>query len=185
MKRTIQCNTAFEPVEVLREKIHAKGFPRPLFIAGGSPTFQIHSTRQHVECSPGTFIFWDKGYQDTIPEQDFLFAALVISRVVSLPSGDKICVDLGYKAISSENDLNRRAWFLNAPHLKPYSQSEEHMVIEAGEGHKYKIGDLFYVVPIHICPTVALYDQAHVVTGQEMDMAWPISARDHELLRQA
>ena len=138
-ERTVRCNAAFEPVEVLRETIKAKGFPYPLLIAGGSPTFQIHSTRQHVECSPGTFIFWDKGYQEAIPEQDFLFAALVISRVVSLPASDKICIDLGYKAISSENDLHRRAWFLNAPHLKPYSQSEEHMDIEVGVGHKYKL----------------------------------------------
>ncbi|RZJ68141.1 MAG: D-TA family PLP-dependent enzyme [Flavobacterium sp.] len=182
-ERTVQCNAAFEPVEVLREKIKAKGFPYPLLIAGGSPTFQIHSTRQHVECSPGTFILWDKGYRDTIPEQDFLFAALVISRVISLPASNKICIDLGYKAISSENDLLRRAWFLDAPYLKPYSHSEEHMVIEAGEGHNYKIGDLFYVVPVHICPTVALYNQAHLVTDQETDKTWSVNARDHELLR--
>lgn len=182
-ERTAHCNAAFEPVEVLRKKIMDQGFTFPLLIAGGSPTFQIHSSKQHVECSPGTFILWDKGYHDAIPEQDFLFAALVITRIVSIPSADKICIDLGYKAISSENTLQNRAWFLNAPELQPYSQSEEHMVIKVGEGHHYKIGDVFYVVPFHICPTVAMYSQAHVVTNQKMNGLWPITARDHALIQ--
>lgn len=180
-ERARHCDTDFEPVEQLREKISQKGFPYPLLIAGGSPTFQIHAKRKNVECSPGTFILWDKGYHDTIPDQDFLYAALVVSRVVSLPDTGKICIDLGYKCVSSENDLQNRVWFLNAPHLKPYSQSEEHMVIEAGEGHSYQIGDLFYVVPIHICPTVAMYDQAHAVIDHSLHNIWAINARDHEL----
>jgi D-serine deaminase-like pyridoxal phosphate-dependent protein len=179
-ERTAHCDADFAAVEDMREKISQAGYPYPLLIAGGSPTFLIHSKRKNVECSPGTFIFWDKGYHDTIPDQDFLYAALVVSRVVSMPTASKICIDLGYKCISSENELQNRVFFLNAPDLKPYSQSEEHMVIEVGEGHNYQIGDLFYVVPIHICPTVAMYDQAHTVIEHSLYDTWPIQARDHE-----
>ncbi|WP_316814392.1 D-TA family PLP-dependent enzyme [Pedobacter heparinus] len=177
-ERVQHCNADFEAVEQLRERINKQGFPYPLLIAGGSPTFQIHSRRKNVECSPGTFIFWDKGYHDTIPDQDFLFAAVLICRIVSMPDASKICIDLGYKSVSSENDLQNRVWFLNAPRLSPCSQSEEHMVIEVGERHRYRIGDLFYVVPIHICPTVALYDQAYVVINHSLSDIWPIDARD-------
>lgn len=179
--RAIHCNADFEQVEVLRKKIEDEGHPFPLLIAGGSPTFKLHSTRRNVECSPGTFIFWDKGYFDTIPDQDFLFAALVVNRVVSLPDDTKICIDLGYKSISSENELQNRVYFLNAPHLKPYSHSEEHMVIEAGSGHPYKIGDVFYSLPIHICPTVAMYDSAYTVLNNTLSTKWAITSRGREI----
>lgn len=180
-ERAKSCDKHFEPVENLRRQIEEQGHPFPLLIAGGSPTFQLHSKRRNVECSPGTFIFWDKGYYDTIPEQDFLFAALVVNRVISLPDESKICIDLGYKSISAENELQNRAWFLNAPHLKPYSHSEEHMVIDAGKGHNYKIGDVFYSLPIHICPTVAMYDNAHTVLNKALNIKWPITSRRREI----
>jgi D-serine deaminase-like pyridoxal phosphate-dependent protein len=180
-ERAAHCDADFEPVESLREKVQQHGHPYPLLIAGGSPTFNLHSKRKNVECSPGTFVFWDKGYHDTIPEQNFLFAAVVISRVVSLPSESKICIDLGYKSISSENDLQNRVYFLNEPHLKPYSQSEEHMVIEVEEGHNYKIGDVFYAMPVHICPTVAMYDKAYVVMNNLWNTIWPITSRGREI----
>lgn len=175
--RAEHCRTDFDPVERLRKKVQRILHYLPLLIAGGSPTCVLHSRRENVECSPGTFIFWDKGYQNTLPEQDFLFAALVITRVVSLPDESKICIDLGYKSISSENNLQHRVHFLNATELKPFSQSEEHMVIEVGKGHSYQIGDVLYAVPVHICPTVAMYDQAYIVLGDQLNTMWPINAR--------
>jgi D-serine deaminase-like pyridoxal phosphate-dependent protein len=179
--RTIHCDKEFEPVEKLRKNIQGLGYPLPLLIAGGSPTFAIHAKRTNVECGPGTFVFWDKGYQEHIPEQSFLFAAIVLARVVSMPNETKICIDLGYKSISSEKPLQDRLYFLNAPQLKPYSQSEEHLVIEVGQGHEYKIGDEFYVLPKHICPTVAMYDEAHIIEKGNYAQKWPIDARGREI----
>src|SRR5207244_12530753 len=63
-----------------------------------------------------------KGYQDLCPEQNFSTAALVISRVISLHGETKLCLDLGHKSISAENELHKRVYFLNAPELR----SEEH-----------------------------------------------------------
>jgi D-serine deaminase-like pyridoxal phosphate-dependent protein len=175
------CDACFEIVEQLREKIKSKGYDYPLLIAGGSPTFQIHLQRKNVEVSPGTFIFWDKGYADNIPEQNFLFGALVLTRVISLPAKNKICIDLGYKSIASENDLQHRVFILNAPHLKPVSHSEEHMVLDAGAGHGFKIGDILYALPVHICPTVALYKHAVCISHGDVSGKWEITARDREI----
>jgi D-serine deaminase-like pyridoxal phosphate-dependent protein len=180
-ERTAHSDKEFEPVEKVRKNIQGLGYPLPLLIAGGSPTFAIHAKRANTECGPGTFVFWDKGYHEHIPEQSFLFAAIVLARVVSMPDESKICIDLGYKSISSEKPLQDRFYFLNAPHLKPYSQSEEHLVIEVGQGHEYKIGDEFYVLPKHICPTVAMYDEAHIIEKGTYTQKWPIDARGREL----
>ncbi|TZF82642.1 D-TA family PLP-dependent enzyme [Pedobacter sp. BS3] len=180
-ERTAHCNRDFEPVETLRRQIRDKGYAFPLLIAGGSPTFAIHAERENVECSPGTFIFWDKGYHDTIPEQEFLFAAVVLTRVISLPDETKICIDLGYKALASENDLQNRVYFLNAPYLKPYSHSEEHMVIDIGKKHTFSIGDELFALPVHICPTVAMYDDGNIVTNRQCKTQWKIEARGRKI----
>jgi len=134
-----------------------------------------------MECSPGTFIFWDKGYTDLCPEQNFLTAPLVITRVISLPTETKLCLDLGHKSVAAENEIAKRVFFLNAPELKAVGQSEEHLVVEAGANHSYKVGDVLYGLPIHICPTVALYERALTVNDNVVNGEWMIVARDRKI----
>jgi D-threonine aldolase len=179
--RRADCDQAFALVESLKEKIIANGLNEPIIVAGGSPTFPIHAGRPTVECSPGTFIYWDKGYTEVCPEQPFLPAALVITRVISLPDATKLCLDLGHKSIAAENELARRVFFINAPQLKTVSQSEEHLVVEAGVGHQFKVGDVLYGMPIHICPTVALYERAYTVEKNKVRGEWKTIARDRKI----
>jgi D-serine deaminase-like pyridoxal phosphate-dependent protein len=179
--RTKKCDEVFMGVEKLQKVIMAQGFAKPVIVMGGSPTFSVHCKRKEIECSPGTFVYWDKGYSDLCPEQNFLTAALVVSRVISLPTPARICTDLGHKSIAAENELTRRVYFLNAPNLQPVSQSEEHLVLEAGEGHGYKMGDVLYGLPIHICPTVALYERAITIENGKTSGEWKTIARDRKI----
>ena len=178
--RQQKCDAAFKPVEALITELHASGI-NPLVVAGGSPTFPIHAKRGGVECSPGTFVYWDSGYGAAFDEQQFLPAALVVTRVVSLPDDTRICVDLGHKSVASENVLDKRVTFLNAPQLKPVSHSEEHLVLEAGLNHDFKIGDVLYGVPHHICPTVALYERAITIQNEKTSGQWRNIARDRKI----
>jgi D-threonine aldolase len=179
--RKQKCDEAFAHIEKMQTELKSKGFYPPVIIAGGSPTFSIHSKRKEIECSPGTFIFWDKGYTDLCPEQRFVPAALVLTRVISLPDKSKICLDLGHKSIAPENEIARRVQFLNAPDLKAISQSEEHLVMEAGEGHNFSVGDVLYGLPVHICPTIALYERALLIHNGVTEGEWKIIARDRKI----
>lgn len=180
-QRTRECNEAFLPVEKMQKQLTKEGFPRPIIVAGGSPTFPIHAKRKNIESSSGTFIYWDKGYQTSCPEQKFLPAALVISRIISLPDESKICLDLGHKSIAAENELSNRVYFLNAPELKFICQSEEHLVAETAPGHSYKVGDVFYGLPVHICPTCALFERAILVENNIAKGDWKTIARDRKI----
>ena len=180
-QRTIECDAAFEPVLQMQNILLNDGLTKPVIVAGGSPTFPIHAKRKEIECSPGTFIYWDNGYQLACKEQAFIPAALVISRVISLPSETKLCLDLGHKSIAAENTLDKRVYFLNAPELKFTGQSEEHLVAEVPLGHQYKIGDVLYGLPYHICPTVALYERALIVENNKVVDEWKIIARDRKI----
>ena len=113
-----------EPVRALRRQLRNDGCDMPVIVAGGSPTFPIHAQTADVECSPGTFIYWDKSYGTLLPEQPFVPAALVITRVVSLPTKTTLCLDVGYKGVASEKNLQHRLYFLNAPDAAVISHSE-------------------------------------------------------------
>ncbi len=180
-QRTEECNKVFELVVNTQNELIDLGFPKPVIIAGGSPTFPIHAKRQDVDCSPGTFIYWDAGYERICPEQPFPPAALVISRIISLPGKNIVCLDLGHKSISPENELANRVRFLNAPDLKFSGHSEEHLTAEAPADHSYRIGDILYGLPVHICPTVALYDRAMIVKNHEVTGEWKTIARDRKI----
>jgi D-serine deaminase-like pyridoxal phosphate-dependent protein len=176
-ERTLQCDQAFSIVETLAKRITNAGLDEPVIIAGGSPSFPIHARRQGVECSPGTFVFWDKGYSDICPEQPFEPAVLVLTRVISLPVPGRATVDMGHKSIAAENDISRRAWFMDDPGLVLSSQSEEHGVISLTADAALKVGDALYVLPYHICPTVNLYQKMiTVVDGRARD-SWTVEAR--------
>ena len=179
--RTKECNEAFKAIEELKEKLSQIEIHVPNIIAGGSPTFPIHAKRKNVECSPGTFIYWDKGYLDQCPEQNFLPAAVLVTRIISLPSPTRVCTDLGHKSVAAENEISKRIFFLNAQGLTPVSQSEEHFVCETENNHDYKTGDVLYGIPYHICPTVALYERAYIVEDGKITGEWKNIARNRKL----
>jgi D-serine deaminase-like pyridoxal phosphate-dependent protein len=179
--RTKECDEAFAAVETLRDELLKMGIAVSNIIVGGSPTFPIHAKRKNVECSPGTFIYWDRGYLELCPEQNFLPAVVLVTRIISLPSPTRICTDLGHKSVAAENEIGRRIFFLNAADLTPVSQSEEHLVCKAAKDHNHKPGDVLYGIPYHICPTVALYERAYTIEKGKVTGEWKNVARDKKI----
>jgi len=48
-------------------------------------------------------VFWDFGYDDKFPDLPFEIATLLLTRVVSKPGANRLCLDLGHKAVAAEN----------------------------------------------------------------------------------
>ena len=171
------CEQAFAPVYELISMMKEKGLSFPHIIAGGSPTFSIHAKKTDRDCSPGTNIFWDHGYGQICSEQKFEPAVQILTRVISLPTASRICLDLGHKAVASENEITKRVYFPDHPDLVPVGQSEEHLVMEAGEGHGFKPGDVLLGIPYHVCPTIALHESLHAITNGSLTGEWRVLAR--------
>lgn len=163
------CNEAFAPVQALANELCV-----PHIVAGGTPTFPIHARRPNVECSPGTCVLHDVGYGGKFKDLDFKIAACVLTRVVSKPGGNLITLDLGHKAVAAENP-QPRAEFPDLPDARLVTHSEEHLVVETSAAPDVKVGDVFYAFPKHICPTVALYNEAVVVRGGIASGRWEIT----------
>lgn len=179
--RTKRCDESFATVEALQKKILQSENKKLIIVAGGSPTFSVHAKRKEIECSPGTFAYWDKGYGDLLTEQHFIPAALIVTRIISIPAPGTICIDLGHKSIASENSLPERVSFLNTPNLKPVGHSEEHMILHVEDDSRYQVGDLLYGLPYHVCPTVALHDQSAIVENHLVVRYWETLSRNRRI----
>jgi D-serine deaminase-like pyridoxal phosphate-dependent protein len=150
-------------------------------IASGSPSFEFNAQVPEVdEVSPGTWIFWDSGYEEKMPGR-FRWAALVLSTVISRPGPDLITLDAGSKAISPDTP---------APHFRALGlpediqfvvRSEEHQALRLPPGTPVpSVGDVLYLVSRHICTTINLFDEAHIIDGRGRFIeTWPVDGRGH------
>ncbi|RYF85640.1 MAG: D-TA family PLP-dependent enzyme [Chitinophagaceae bacterium] len=179
--RKQRADEAYSQLVEVKKELADLGYSNPVLVIGGSPTFPVHASRTDVECSPGTFVYWDWSYSEGLPDMAFLPAALVVSRVVSVLSENQFCLDLGHKAVAAENPLLRRVKWLDAGELTPVGHSEEHLVMESAIANKYRVGDMLYGIPFHICPTVALYDTAFVIENALVKEKWQNVARSRTL----
>jgi D-threonine aldolase len=44
-----------------------------------------------------------------------------------------------------------------------------------------RTGDILYGLPMHICPTCALYERAITIVNHQKEGEWMISARDRKI----
>ena len=105
---------------------------------------------------------------------------MVITRVMYRIDETTITTDLGHKSVAAETPLPR-VHFLNAPDAIPISQSEEHLVLKVKDAAVFKNGDVLYGVPVHICPTVALYESATVIENNIAVDEWQVIARNRKI----
>lgn len=185
--RTEQFEAARAWVDSTLARIEAEVAPVPLLVSGGSPTFGLHAARciasdQPRQCSPGTTVLWDCGYGGLYPDLPFEPAALLLTRVVSHPGDGRICVDLGHKSVAAEMPLPGRVQFPTIPGVEFLGQSEEHLVLGVADPAAFPIGTTVIGIPRHVCPTVALHQEARLVRdGAVADEAWAIAARNRRI----
>jgi len=167
---------AFAPVWALREQLRAEGLPVPRVIASGTPTFALLAQHADVEVGAGTTVLWDFGQAQTCPDHHFLNAAMLLTRVISKPRADLLCFDLGHKAVASEMP-HPRVRLLGLEDATATTHSEEHLVVQTARASDYRVGDVVYGIPRHICPTMALHSEVWAVHGGVADEIWPVVAR--------
>jgi D-serine deaminase-like pyridoxal phosphate-dependent protein len=179
--RKLRCEEGMKPVWDLAAQMDRSGWKFLVVIAGGSPSFTVHALRKEVLCSPGTCLLWDYGYGQKFTEQPFLPAAVLMTRVVSKPAPGIITTDLGHKSVSAENPIDKRIFFLNLNGYTVLSQSEEHLVLQVSPGDEPEVGAVLYGIPYHICPSVALHDEARVIVDGEQVAVWSVIARQKKI----
>ena len=172
---------AFRPIYGLLDQVK-KAYNKELeVISGGSPSFSPATMRSNVFCSPGTILLWDAGYAEMVPELAVQWAAVLITRIISKPTEGIITVDLGHKAVGAENPMPNRIRFLNLANYEAYKHSEEHLMVKVENWAALNVGDVLYGIPYHVCPSVALHEEAHVIKENKWIENWEVVARKRKI----
>jgi D-threonine aldolase len=178
--RCQRADAAFALAKRVQESIvQQHGLTLPIAV-GGTPSFPAHAQRSDptMQLSPGTFVFWDAGYAQQVPDLPYQVAAVLLVRVVSVIDEQTLCIDLGHKSVAAENPFPRVV-FPDHPDATPIGQSEEHLVVRMPNAQNHHPGEVWYGIPIHICPTINLYDAVQVVEQDQIVDEWEVTARGH------
>ncbi len=174
-------------IHAFAASVQDAGIEIPLIVAGGSPTFEMHTkvARESPipwECSPGTTLLWDAGYSENHPDLPFTPAAGLLTRVISKPQAGHLCLDLGHKSVAGENPITHRVRLDAIPDAIFVGQSEEHLVIATEKADEWNVGDTLIGIPWHICPSLALHREAHLIENDRPSgEVWTIHARDRQI----
>lgn len=189
-ERRAAVRATIEPVLAFAAELEQAGLPVPEILCGGSGTFPCYAeiaatTSAPIVCSPGTTVFWDHGYSQTLPDLNAHFtpAALLLSRVVSRPTPQHVTLDLGSKGIAADPPLGRRGLILGLEDAVTVLHNEEHWTVTSEHAGDFRVGDPLLVIPTHVCPNANLYPLIYVIDDHgELAARWEVVARQRALM---
>jgi len=130
--------------------------------------------------SPGTVVYGDNDTMAALPDLGYRAAALVLARVVSTSIPGRFTCDAGLKAVSVDAGVPDCV-VLGWEGLSPLRPSEEHLPVSIPPGGASPaLGEILYLAPKHVCPTVNNFSQALIVKEGEIAGVETVSARGRE-----
>jgi D-serine deaminase-like pyridoxal phosphate-dependent protein len=186
--RTKKAHAGYDHVLNIVRALEAAGVPVEEVITTGTPTFPcalsytgfVGESFTH-RVSPGTLVFSDLNSQAFLPESfGYRLAALVLSRVVSAGAPERFSCDAGHKSVSVDPGIPN-CTVLGWEGLTPSRPSEEHLPISVAPGAEApELGEILYLAPKHVCPTVNNFSHALILQDGNIVGVEAVSARGHE-----
>ena len=187
-ERTKAAHAGYDQLLGLVRDLEAAGIHVPEVVTAGTPTLPCSIAYPGFDnanflhrVSAGTVVYHDATSLTQFPtEYGYAPAALVIARVISHPQPNIITCDAGHKAVSADAGVPTSV-VVGHPELTPLSPSEEHLPFAVSEGpNSPQVGDILYLIPRHVCPTVNNFDAALILRNGQVESVEEVSARGHE-----
>lgn len=185
-ERTAAAQAGYDRLLEVVDEIESGGFAIAEVVTAGTPTLpcslsypKFQSAKFVHRVSPGTIVYCDATSLAQLPaEYGYAPSVLVMARVVSHPHADVVTCDAGHKAMSADAGVPTCV-VVGRSGLEPLSPSEEHLPIRATESVP-RVGEILFLIPRHICPTVNNFDCALIVRDGRVESTEMVSARGHE-----
>lgn len=165
------------------ELIRRAGVDVPVISVGSTVTAKITSMVEGVtEIRPGIYAFYDRNeiLHGLVPPERC--AARVLATVASRPAPDRLILDAGSKALSSDGvgiapSPGGHGYVVGHPDWVLRRVTEEHGIVGISPDDPVKIGERVEIIPNHICPVINLFDAMFITRGDDVTDRWPIAAR--------
>ena len=165
------------------ELIRKSGLEVPVISVGLTATAKITATVAGVsETRPGIYVFYDRSevlHEVVKPER---CAARVLATVATRPAADRIILDAGTKALTSDRagvspPVAGHGFVVGHPDWEVRSLSEEHGATAVPPDDPARIGERVEIIPNHICPVINLFDSMFITQGDRIIDEWAVAAR--------
>lgn len=161
-----------------RDLLAANGLKCETISSGGTPDmWRSPDDSVITEYRPGTYIYFDRYQvaQGAATPDDC--ALTVLSTIVSHPTEDRAIIDAGSKSLSSDTlGLADFGELAGKPDTRVTGLSEEHGTLR-GDLTGLKVGDKVRVIPDHVCVVSNLFDEVHLISGDDVIDILPVAAR--------
>jgi aspartate/methionine/tyrosine aminotransferase/D-serine deaminase-like pyridoxal phosphate-dependent protein len=141
----------------------------PVVTGGSTGSYRVDARSVLTEVQPGSYALMDLQYRRM--GVDFANAMTVLTSVVSGNRGDRVTVDAGFKAFSTDRPFGPE--LLDDPGMR-YEWAGDEFGYLFG---RFDLGRRLRMIPPHCDPTVNLYDRIYVVRGEAVEDVWPVMAR--------
>jgi D-serine deaminase-like pyridoxal phosphate-dependent protein len=181
--REASSRAAMGKAVAMRERLEKAGLGAEILSGGSTGTYNIDSTIDGVtELQVGSYVFMDVGYRKIGAKggetayADFQPSLTVLTTVVSATHPDRVTVDAGTKAFSTDTADPPEAVARFGLAFRPFG--DEFGILTATKDADLPRGGerLEFYVP-HCDPTVNLYDRVYALRGDRVEGIWPIVAR--------
>lgn len=147
--------------------------------AGSTPTFAFATGGLITELRPGEYVFGDMDNSRigacTTDDIALFLAATVVSNWVP----DQVILDVGTKAMGREGNAEKGYGALAGSRAALARLNEYHGYVALPEGEaKPRLGSVVPVVPNHVCPVVASFEELLITDSQGATLdQWEVAAR--------
>lgn len=159
----------------MADVVRSRGVAIDTVSIGATPSLmQVEILPGITEIRPGTYIFMDVG-QGSALGSFATCAATVLATVISTPTDERIVIDAGAKALTSQNRSSGICatygfgLVKNSANVRLAGMFDEHGIINDRDlSRQLSVGDKIEIIPNHICPCCNLYDKAYLVSDGQI-----------------
>lgn len=158
------------------------GLPPRIVSGGGTGTFLTDNAgAPFTELQPGSYPFLDVQYgrEALTPDaRPWLTPSLFVrSRVVSAGQADRVTIDAGMKAVSTDGGAPQVVRPDDIAADYAFAGDEHGFLLLRPGSRRPALGEAVELIPAHCDTTVNLHGAIHAVRGPRLEAVWPIGAR--------
>jgi D-serine deaminase-like pyridoxal phosphate-dependent protein len=178
-------HAGYDRLLALVNRLASAGLPAAEVVTAGTPAFpHARVYRGFADAgtlhrvSPGTVVYNDRRSLEQLPaDAGYRPAALVLATVVSHPGPHRFCIDAGHKSVSADAG-DPTCEVIGHSEYTPRHPSEEHLPVDVPAGAPLPPrGELLWLLPSHVCPTVNNFDHAVIVAEGKIQGIERVTAR--------
>jgi D-serine deaminase-like pyridoxal phosphate-dependent protein len=159
-----------------KELLESHGIPVGIVTGASTGTYECDAVLPYMtELQSGSYALMDYAYA-RIGGIDFGHAMSVLATVVSANHEDRVTIDAGFKAFSTDRPFGPRVCGIDNARYE-WAGDEFGFVLLDSTARNIRLGDRLRFIPPHCDPTVNLYDRLYVCRGETVEEVWPVMDR--------